>query len=432
MKYLKITNNGELDIRLVALMGGTTKASDKYKIGQFGTGLKYTLAYLFRSNISFKIFTGEKLVDVKTETERIKDTDFEIICIDGHRTSITTQMGGQWTAWMIIRELWCNALDEGGHSKEIVTDENLTGEVGKSTFYIQLTPDMQQVLDDWNSYFIHDDYPLWETDDHAIYINRGKGKLKLYKHGVLIYQHPNLESLFYYDIKGAEINELREFKGSISYEVFNALANPNESVISHFLTHITEEHYEGSELDYSWFTSFANVWKETIGNRKISHGGGSYYESEGMDMSHIIKLPKRVYTALTKDFEGIGVFTMADNETEFYEVPNAQISDRVKACINKLTESGYDIDPEIRIRFGLFADTNMKSAAVRKKKQILISEVCLKVKDDVLLSILVENYEYMKLTCEKKSSDFYRHFVNLFVNKLIPTPEPEELQNLPA
>lgn len=428
MKYLKIQNDGELDIRLVALMGGTTKANDKYKIGQFGTGLKYTLAYLIRNNIDFKIFAGESQVDIKTETERIKETDFEIICIDGHRTSITTQMGQQWTSWMIIRELWCNALDEGGYSKEIVNNETaMVGLPGKSTFFIQLTPDIQQVLDDWGSYFIHHDKPLWDSGNYAIYVNDNKGKLKLYKQGVLIYQHPQLESLFYYDVKSADINELREFKGSISYEIFNSLASPNEAVISYFLSNITENHYEGSELDYGWFTSFANVWKETIGNRKISHGSHSYYDDgeNGIDLSNIIKLPKRVYTALTKDFEGIGVYTMTDDETEFYEIPNAQIQNRVRSIIETLTSIGYTINPEIKIRFGLFADTNKKSAAVRKKKQILISETCLKVKDEVLMSILVENSEYLGLSCKKDSPDFYRHFINLYTRQLLAGYEIE-------
>jgi len=110
MKYLKITNNGELDIRLVALMGGTTKANDKYKIGQFGTGLKYTLAFLYRNNLDFKIFVGEQEVKLHTEKEEIRGETFEIICINGQRTSITTKMGEDWEAWMIVRELWCNAL----------------------------------------------------------------------------------------------------------------------------------------------------------------------------------------------------------------------------------------------------------------------------------------------------------------------------------
>lgn len=428
MKYLKVQNDGELDIRLAALMGGTTKANDKYKIGQFGTGLKYTFAYLFRNNIDFKIFSGEHLVNIKTETERIKETDFEIICIDGHRTSITTQMGRQWSAWMIIRELWCNALDEGGYSKSILSDESLlVGESGRSTFYIQLTPDIQQVLDDWGSYFIHDETPLWDSENYAIYKNDNKGHLKLYKNGVLIYQHPKTISLFYYDVKAADINELREFKGSVSYEIFNSLTSPNEAVISHFLSNITDDHFEGSELDYSWFTSFANVWRETIGNRRISHGSHSYYDDgePGLDLTNIINLPKRVYTALTKDFEGIGVYTMADNETEFYEIPNAQIQNRIQSSIKQLTESGYEIDPEIKIRYGLFADSNMKSAAVRRKKQILISEVCLKVKDEVLMSILVENIEYLKLTCKKESPEFYRHFINLYTKQLLAAEQIE-------
>ena len=105
MKYLKIQNQGLLDIRLVALMGGTTKANDEYKIGQFGTGLKYTLAYLIRNNIDFKIFVGTEEIKVETVTETIKETDFSIICINGHRTSITDKMGMEWKAWMIVREL---------------------------------------------------------------------------------------------------------------------------------------------------------------------------------------------------------------------------------------------------------------------------------------------------------------------------------------
>lgn len=117
MKYLKITNNGELDIRLVALMGGTTKSKDKFKIGQFGTGLKYTLAFLYRNNLDFKIFVGTDEVKLHTEKEIIRNETFEIICINGQRTSITTKMGEDWLAWMIVRELWCNALDEGGAEK---------------------------------------------------------------------------------------------------------------------------------------------------------------------------------------------------------------------------------------------------------------------------------------------------------------------------
>ena len=81
MKYLRIANNGELDMRLVSLMGGTTKNRDEYKIGQFGSGLKYTLAYLLRRNLVFKIFIGEEAVKIGLETEVIRGEEFEIICM---------------------------------------------------------------------------------------------------------------------------------------------------------------------------------------------------------------------------------------------------------------------------------------------------------------------------------------------------------------
>src|SRR6185312_2743617 len=153
MKYLKIQNDGELDIRLVALMGGTTKSKDKFKIGQFGTGLKYTLAFLFRNNIDFKIMVGTEEVKISLEKELIKDEVFEIICINGNRTSITTKMGEDWFAWMIVRELWCNALDEGGAIRE--ETEIIEGEAGKTTFYIQIDMQIANVLKEWDKYFIH-------------------------------------------------------------------------------------------------------------------------------------------------------------------------------------------------------------------------------------------------------------------------------------
>jgi hypothetical protein len=82
MRFLKITNDGELDIRLVALMGGTTKTG-KNTIGTFSSGLKYTLAWLLRNNLAFHIYSGKEECRINTVTEQIKDTEFDIICING-------------------------------------------------------------------------------------------------------------------------------------------------------------------------------------------------------------------------------------------------------------------------------------------------------------------------------------------------------------
>lgn len=424
MKYLKIQNDGILDIRLVALMGGTTKTNDKYKIGQFGTGLKYTLAYLLRNNVDFKIFSGETKVNIGTEVENIAGTDFEIICIEGNRTSITTQMGRQWMPWMIVRELWCNALDEGGNVREIVDDSAIAGKENATTFYIQMLPDIQEVWENWSNYFLHHKTPLWENEEYGIYATTGKEPLRLYKQGVLIYQHTDVNSLFWYDIKGAEINELREFKGSHSFEIFQALRNPGPDVVSYFLNHITDEHYEGSQLDYDWYNSFASVWRDALGGRKIYGSGSGSYEGE-IDFDNVLKLPQKVYKALVKQFDGVGALAMADNEAEFFEIQNTQLENKVNDCLSILRGAGYELNQDVRVKYGMFSDNRLVAASNRNRKTIMVSEVSLKMPDEELINYLVENNEYIIMSHKKDSSNFFRHFINLYTKQLLRPNEVE-------
>lgn len=427
MKYLKIQNKGELDIRLVALMGGSTKTNDRYKIGKFGTGLKYTLAFLFRNNLEFKIFSGKENVDISLVTENIANEDFEIICINNNRTSITTKMGLEWSAWMILRELWCNALDEGDAIKEIgnCADVNLLeGNEGATTFFIQINDEIKQVLDNWSDYFIINETPLFEDSNYGIYQN--KGKLKLYKQGVLIYQHPDMDSLLKYDIKNASINELREFKGSVSAEMFSALRSPNKETISYFFNNVKEEHYEGSAMDYDWFSNFASIWKDTIGDRKI----GYYSSSSGNDggvsenINKVINLPKKIYKALTKSFEGIGAIGMCDEKNEFYEVKDLFMEEKINFVLMNLIDGGYEYDTDIKFITGTFAE-KVFAGINRNKKQVLISNNLLNEPESTLSYLLVEKIEAIK----KGSSDknvLADHFIKLYTDKIIANIQQEQ------
>lgn len=424
MKYLKIQNDGELDIRLVALMGGTTKANDKFKIGQFGTGLKYTLAFLFRNNLDFKIFVGETEVKIHTEKEEIRNEVFEIICINGHRTSITTKMGEDWLAWMIIREMWCNALDEGGAIKE--ETEFISGEENKTTFFIQIDRQVQDVIKNWSKYFIHGQEAIWQDDTYKLY--PAGEHLTLYKNGVLIHESTNYKSVFSYDIGDASINELREFKGSVAREIFHAIRNANEKAVEYYIDNVTDKHYEGNEMDYEWYSSWGNNWKKVIGSGKliyqkalddvIARGGNP-------DMAGLIVVPKNLFAALTKQFEGIGALRIASKSGDFYESYNEEIGAKIKQGLTILEHCGYPMHPELVFKYGFFEDKRIQAQVKLDAKTILISNALVQQPLFVIVAVLVEENEHFNTGLEDNTREFQQHFINLYARQLLAGHEIE-------
>lgn len=406
MKYLKIQNAGMLDIRL---------------IGQFGTGLKYVLSYLIRNNIDFKIFVGEEEVKVTTETELIRETAFQIISLNGKRTSITCQMGQDWQAWMIIRELWCNALDEGYQQQE-VTDE-VIGMENMTTFFIQFTPEIKTVLDNWEKYFIHNEIPLFENNHYAIYPN-GQA-LRLYKQGVLIHEGQDV-SLFKYDIKDADINELREYKGINSLDILKALAQANSKGIEYFLENIREEHYEG-KMNYDWpWVTFGEQWRQTIGNAKVIHPKAvTEIKARGLeiDLTSIVVVPTVVYGALTKQFEGISSLRMADKVNDFYEIISPSLEQRLKEALAILESCDYYIEPELKFIFGVFGDKKVGARINIDEKIILISESMTDKPLFNFVAMLVEENEHYKTGFNDHTREFQQHFIDLFTKKMLDKAE---------
>lgn len=423
MQYLKIRNSGELDVRLISLMGGTTKSGNAFKIGRFGTGLKYVFAYLFRNNIDLKIFVGEKEVKLHTETESIQETDFTIVYIDGQRSSITTQMGMDWTAWMIIREIWCNALDEGGHSKE-VTDE-VGGSIGTTTFYIQVTSEIKEVLDNWKNYFIHEEAPMYDCKQFAIYA--GGKSLRLYKQGVLIHEQEDAHALFSYDIKNASINELREYKGITSLDIFECLTRADHQIAEYVLCNLTDQHWEGRELDYDWSgRPYSEGWKSALGNARVIHQDAvNTIQARGLevDLEATIVIPKNLFKSITKQFTGISTLRVADKIGEFYEIHDEKLQARLKQAITILEKCDYLISPELKFIFGIFGDKNIFAKISFDKKEVLISEQMRDKSIFEFCTMLVEENGHFATGFDDCSRAFQQYWINLFVKTMMEKHE---------
>lgn len=417
MKYLKIQNNGELDIRLVALMGGTTKAKDRFKIGQFGTGLKYTLAFLFRNNIDFKIFVGTEEVKITLVKEVIKEEIFEIICINGNRTSITTKMGEDWAAWMIVRELWCNALDEGGAVKEL-TEEVISKE-GTTTFFIQIDMQIQNVLKEWDKYFIHDQIPVFENTTYKVY--PGGNKLRIYKQGVLIFEDDTKPAIFAYDVLNADINELREFKGTPKYDIAHAVSAMDAKTVRIFLDRLTEEYYE-CDMDWNWYQSFSQGWRETIGSAKIitqktletiiSRGGHP-------DTAGLIIVPNSLYKMLCNQFEGIGATYVAGSIGDFYEDYDEQLENRIKQALTILETCNYSFHPELEFIYGYFEDKRTLAKIDIKGKKVYVSKAMVQKPLFSVVGMLIEENEHFNTGLFDETREFQQHFIDLYTRQLL-------------
>lgn len=425
MKYLKISNDGILDIRLVALMGGTTKSNDDYKIGQFGTGLKYTMAFLFRNNIDFRIFAGEKEMIITLEEEFIREEKFEIICINGHRTSITTKMGHDWKAWMIIRELWSNALDEGGQRREIT--QAVAGEEGRTTFYIQIDKQIEDVLTNWAKYFIHGIKPMSENDRFRIY--PGGPTLRLYKNGILVHEEENTPALFSYDIMNANLNELREYKGYMGNDVSNALFGANEETASYFIENVTEELYEGADLTYDWYTQpWGQPFGKILTGVKLIHRRAldALLESgaEILPGSYVV-VPEGLFKSLSKQFERVSALRVSATIGEFYESHDEQAEARIKQGLTILEACGYRVHPELTFVYGYFSDKKVMARVNLDDKKVYLNNTLLQAPLNDIVAILIEEVEHFNTGFRDCSREFQTHFIKLYTRQLLAHHEIE-------
>jgi len=117
---LTFHNPGELDPRLAITFGTNVKEGDS-PIGFFGTGLKYAIAGICRLGGTLELWSGETKFEFKGFSETIRGKEFKIINMkespsDGswRPLGFTTELGRHWEPWMLYRELYTNALDEGG------------------------------------------------------------------------------------------------------------------------------------------------------------------------------------------------------------------------------------------------------------------------------------------------------------------------------
>ena len=213
--YLNISNPGEASSSAFRIMGDST-ARGTDQIGQFGSGAKHAILVLLRHKIQFKIFAGLREIPVNIVEEQHGNRKIPVVYIDNLPTSMSLEFGAiDWTdPAMALRELICNALDQGsliGDAVQFTTNELVpTAGITQVQIEANIGGPIWAAASELDKMFLH----YKSLENTSILPKEKASPLKFYRKGVFVSESP-IETLFdYNDTKGqVKIDESRQFSG---------------------------------------------------------------------------------------------------------------------------------------------------------------------------------------------------------------------------
>lgn len=371
--HIMIQNPGELPIWGIRLMGCCEKTAQQ--IGQFGTGLKESLALLARLGLQPIIFCGELRVDFKVE---LMDTQEEI-CFKlseargrfeagiWHGLGIHPNLGKHdWDdPWMIFREIVCNALDEGSVDDlyhDIVYHEP-EGKPGATRFYIPATKEMVTAYGTIENKLL----PLGKVEivSQATGIGKALAKrkdkpLQAFHRGVWIQAHTD-ESLFDYELDDLKLNESRSADWYVVNREIGILVARYTQAQAQILLHaiLTDNRNDLYELDVLSTASYyvgeskeawRDAWKTMFGDNAVMTDNSEYYYNK---LKQVGRDPIVVcHSGLIQLLKSAGiptvdkVLTEEERRWDSVEEPSAEATATFERVWKKLEKSGLTHNAE--------------------------------------------------------------------------------------
>lgn len=397
MNYLKISNKGILDVEALTLLGASSKRGDSTKIGQYGSGNKYSLAYLLRNNYEVTIMAGNFQVFLTTKRKKFRDKEFDIILVDGKETSITTEFGKDWGLGQAIRELYCNAIDEGGHTMEFVKE--IVPESDKTSFYIKSREEITSYVSNFDDYFAENKKVLFECPYGKILEKTGKG-LNLYRKGVRCME-TDKTSTYDYDLSEVLIDENRlvKYTWQVPSLIWNLIYQcTDDQIIKNILNNSHNSNYiECIPSDFESVNS--NLMSEAYKNviKSIKLAPKSMSELVGSDEKSVTSiLPDTIYKHATKVIDqDIDSKYKATKNGFYVEIElNLNQQQKINEVLNYFHKNNYTISCNIvGARFEKKHDFGF---ADLKNNLILISESCLEKDIETIKRTILEHYLSLK------------------------------------
>ena len=425
-KYIKIESKGVIDTQAFYLLGASSKRDDNTKIGFFGSGLKYSIAYLLRNNIKFRVFSDYKEIKFSTEKVNFREKEFDVIKVDDKETSMTTEMGIDWEAWFVIREIYCNAIDEGESKisivKQKVSDEDKCIPIEEKTvFYIEVNDEFNEIIKNWNLYFSESRKDLLYHDNELNQIYSSPEGLIVYRKGIRCMYVQDEKTCFHYDLSWVKINESRVIKNEwdFKYQLKDFLMKiEDRKIIAHILNTINEKWERNLYWDMS--VNYSETWIDVIGDKVLVP-----YENSGF-WSDVIKDSPEIYLILpsnmvnglkSKFIDRVRVIGDVDGQKTGSDFrPVKELSARqnflLKECEKFLASSGYEIKYPIMI--GVFASD--KTLGQAKDGTILLSEKVFDLGRKEIVATIYEEQEHLESKCSDETRAFQNHLIMKTIN----------------
>lgn len=438
MRYILIQNEGEIETNSFELIGASTKRGQEGKIGFFGSGLKYSIAYMMRKGIGFKVFSGENELVFSTTPENLKDQRFDRITINGKPTSYTVTMGPTWTQdWFILREIYCNALDEGSCTL-VKETENVSPSPGKTRIYIELTESLKEVIDNWDNYFSDERTPLFTAEKiYTSGLGNEDGSTKnqnyqevsifhktsgtIYRRGIKVHQDKGY--IFDYGVEFVNINEDRTAKNisGLSY------------MIADMMGQFVNEDWVKSILREDKSTEFVEVAFTTVDQRHsekwvqfskenllvVKEIAGKYADKIAASAKECFLIPKDFAKSLKKSRPTVVILGMASaiGETFLSEIEmTPKMSYLLKEVSTALVQMGYEIP--FPVMACEFTDDNIMGQADVPNKKIFIANKTFDMGRRELAMTLIEETEHIISGKGDETRGFQTHLMSRWLTTM--------------
>ena len=184
-------NDGSLDLMALKTMGVSVK--DAGAIGYFGTGLKFAIAVLLRTEHKVTMFIDDNAYSFTTRPTLIRGKSFNLIYLNDEPLAFTDDLGKNWKPWMAFRELASNAKDEGGGFYCAAQSPN--PEAGRTIFVIEGNG-IEEAFNKRDEIFFN----MQGATRHARIDTKNVPTTKIYYKGVIVHEL-NAPALMTYNFK---------------------------------------------------------------------------------------------------------------------------------------------------------------------------------------------------------------------------------------